>query len=417
MLSLPAMSTPRSRRLKRRVPTATWTLLAVGLLAACEQSKRRAAAEVELATGPLESCAAVLELHETKQHSGTVRSVIVPDMEPVCEAKLEAVIRLTPPIGEGELLAGKSMSRRSDGFYVSNLFGENALAVWDSSGRFVRRIGRSGAGPGEFASGIQPIFGPGDTLYAIDNARHLNVFDNSFRYVRRSLQLNAQRPAGNWFLTVDGRRFVSPPPAGVRSHHVAELDADGSILKLLVPADSATTGPDVEQSERTIAHGGGDSFWIGPTQVPAQSYAMEEWSLDGRLLRRVRRSAAWFVPYHVADNGDPSGPPPTYFSMLQVDGSGLLHTAISSRERARRSPPGAGASREDRKAGISVRWEIIHPGSGTLVASTTFADVDSVPMPFIPHTNTALILSRDSADTYANAIARWRLSPMFSPIP
>jgi hypothetical protein len=338
-------------------------------------------------------------------------------MEPVCLAKLETVIRLVPPIGEVELLAGKSMSRRSDGFYVSNLFGENALAVWDSSGRFVRRIGRSGAGPGEFASGIQPIFGPGDTLYAIDNARHLNVFDSSFRYVRRSLQLNVQRPAGNWFLTVDGRRFVSPPPAGVRSHHVAELDADGSIRKLLVPADSATTGPDIEQAERTIAHGGGDSFWIGPTQVPAQSYAMEEWSLDGRLLRRVRRSAAWFVPYRVADDGDPTAPPPTYFAMLQVDGSGLLHTAISSREGARRSPPDAGANRQDRKAGITVRWEIIHPGSGTLVASTTFADVDSVPMPFIPHTNTALILSRDSADTYANVIVLWRLSPMFSPIP
>ncbi len=384
--------------------------LAVVLLAACDRSKPDGVLELSRSRDGLESCAAITASTTPMSRTDGVRSIVVPDMEPVCEARLEAVIQLMAPAGAFDLLPGKSVSRRSDGVYVSNVFGENALAIWDSTGRFMRVVGRSGAGPGEFASGIQPVFGPGDSLHAMDNSRHLSVFDDELRYVRRSLQLNAHRPAGSWFLTVDGRRFVSPPPPGVRSHHVAELHSDGTVRSLLVPADAATTGPDIEAAERTIAHGGGDTFWIGPTQVPEQKYEMEEWSLDGRLLRRMRRDAAWFIPYKLSEDSEKSSPPSTYFAMLQVDGSGFVHTAVSSREGTNRKAPSARTSRTERKAGISVRWEILDPNSGALIASTRFSDVDSVPMPFVPHTSTAPILVDSGAESFLTVIARWILS-------
>jgi len=169
---------------------------------------------------------------------------------------------------------------------------------------------------------------------------------------------------------------------------------------VLVPADRATTGLGVDDAERAIAYGEGDSFWIGPTQVPAQKYEIEEWSLDGSLLRRVRRDAAWFVPHTVEDNPDPTAPPSTYFAMLHVDSGGLLHAALSSRERKPPISPGERMNRARRKDGITVRWEIIDPASGTLVASTRFRDVDSVPTPLIPRTNTAIILVADDTDDY-----------------
>ncbi len=366
--------------------------------------------ELSRSSGGLESCAATAASTTLLSRIDTVRSVVVPDMEPLCEARLEAVVRLVQPAGTFDLLPGNSISRRSDGVYVSNVFGENSLAIWDSTGRFMRVLGRSGAGPGEFASGIQPVFGPGDSLHVLDNSRHLSVFDGEFRYVTRSLQLNAHRPAGSWFLTVDGRRFVSPPPADVRSHHVAELHPDGTVRSLLVPADEATSGPDVEAAERTIAHGGGDTFWIGPTQVPEQKYEMEQWSLDGRLLRRMRRDAAWFIPYKLSASSEESSLPSTYFAMLQVDASGLVHTAVSSREGSSRRASSARTNRKERKAGISVRWEILDPNSGRLIASTRFSDVDSVPMPFVPQTSTASILVDDGAESFSTVIARWILS-------
>lgn len=389
----------------------TMVLAIAAAISACDQSRQSSLAETRQETPPLTSCELVHRQSEAKGSDSTITSVVVPDMAPVCSAELVSVLRLVTPEGEDDLVAWKPISRRSDGLYVSIILGENALAVWDSMGHFVRRIGRSGAGPGEFASAIQPTFGVGDTLYTIDNSRQLSVFDTGFRFVRRSTQLNSFRTPGYTFVTADGRRFVSPPPAGVRTHHVAELDARGEVVNLLVPADPATTGPGVDESERSIAYGAGNSFWIATAQVPAQKYEMEEWSLDGRLLRRVRREAEWFVPHALDDNPDPTAPPSTYFAMLQVDSSGLLHTVISSRERRQPLPPGTRMDRQKRKEGIMVRWEIIDPVSGTLVASTRFSDVDSVPLPFIQHTNAAIILVADDTDDYRAEIVRWRVVP------
>ncbi len=385
-------------------------LILGAITSACDQSAGSAGANPQQSIAPLTSCEAVLQPRSASIAGDSVELVVVPDMEPVCDAELVSVLRLMPSDAEDGLLAAPSIAKRSDGVYVSAVFGENALVVWDSSGMFVRRIGRSGAGPGEFSSGIQPIFGPGDTLYAIDNSRHLSVFDNDFRYMTRSIQPAANAPSGSWFLTADGRRFVSPPPSTARSsHHVAELDAKGNVRQLLVPADPERTGSRFEEAERTIACDGDNSFWVGPDQVPTQAYEMEQWSLDGRLLRCVRREAEWYVPHTSGPNADTSASPSTYFAMLQVDSSGFIHTALSRTE-AKPLPPEFRTNRESRKQGISVRWKVLDPHSGTLVASTLMTNADSVPMPFIPRTNTARILVTDDLNGYVD-IVRWRFVP------
>ncbi len=402
-------------RVRRRMVTdaasATVCLLACTIVfSACDATKSENFSQRMASSGAFTSCDSLSS--KRTAISDSVVLVVVPDMEPVCDAELVSVLELVPPDDDLGLLPAKSSAgRRSDGLYVTPIIGENALAVWDTTGRFVRRIGRSGAGPGEFAGLIQPVFGTGDTLYTIDNARQLSVFDENFEYVRRSLQMAANVSPGYWFVTQDGRRFVSPPPAGVRSHHVAELDDRGEVRRLLVPANPETTGPGLPEAERALAYGEGDSFWIGPTQVPAQSYEMEQWSLEGRLLRRVRRDAEWFVPYAPNDERDPSAEPYTYFSKLQLDSNGFLHTVLSSREPRKPLPPGTVMTRELRKQGATVRYEIMDPTSGTLIASVRFADSDSVPRPFIPRTNTAIILVSDSTYDYKAHIVRWQLTP------
>ncbi len=407
------------RRGAAKSSSATMVLFAcAALISACDMQRNEMRAEWRASDRAVTLCDSAVPPHnatEGRDKDG-VALVVVPDMEPVCEAQLVSLLELQPPDDDIGLLPGRSLAaRRSDGLYVTAIIGENALAVWDTAGRFVQRIGRSGAGPGEFASLIQPVFGAGDTLWTIDNARQLNIFDENFKYVRRSLQMAANVSPGYWFVTHDGRRFVSPPPAGVRSHHVAELDTNGEVRRLLVPANPETTGPGLPEAERALAYGEGSAFWIGPTQVPAQSYEMEQWSLDGRLLRRVRRDAEWFVPYVLNDEPDSSAEPYTYFSKIQVDSDGFLHTVISSRERREPLPPGTVMTRELRKQGATVRYEIMDPTSGTLIASERFADADSVPRPFIPRTNTAIILVSDTTYDYKAHVVRWQLSPRLRP--
>ncbi len=337
------------------------------------------------------------------------RSVAVRDDQPSCQIELETAVRLVPPGMEPDMLAGSLLSRREDGVLVSSLVGENALAVWDSTGRFVRRVGRSGAGPGEFASGIQPGFSSGDTLYVIDNSQQLSVFDSDFRFVRRTLQPHAHRPPNYWFVADDGRRFVSPPPAETLTHHVAEVDAAGVVRRLLVPTAPGTTGASLAGVERLLAYGGGETFWLGPAPEPKQQYQVQEWSLDGVLERTITREAAWFVPHIPGQDPSTVNPPSTYFALLQIDDNGMLHTAIrlTDPKSALARPRGA------RKLSISerfdVRWEILDPRSGTLLASRLFDDVDSLPMPFISNTNLARIMVANHIDSVFVDLVRWRL--------
>ncbi len=383
-------------------------LLAIALAAtACDKASADRATPSVIADLPGISCSPN-EAVDTTRAAPIGEAVTVADVEPACAVELIKVTQFRTTQQEEGLLAGPHVARRTDGVYVTDLFGENALGVWGVDGRFVRRIGRSGRGPGEFANGIQPFFALGDTLYTIDNAHELSVFDRDFNYVRRSRQPAANVPRPSWFVTDDGRRFVSPPPASQRNFHVAELDAEGKVKSLLVPVPPSQTERRYEQIERALAYGGGETFWIGPSLVPEQHYEMEQWSLDGRLLRRVRREASWFVPLREGPPPEPSAPAPTFFAMLQVDSSGYLHTAVSRTKPAPPLPHGVSEPREKRKSRITVRWEIIDPTSGTLIASTEFAGVDSIPLPLIAGTNTSRIMVTDSLDAHVE-IVRWRL--------
>jgi len=71
--------------------------------------------------------------------------------------------------------------------------GNIAVAEWstvrvvDSSGRFVRTVGRKGGGPGEVSGQIVRVCRlPGDSLLVISNNRRISIFDASGKHVRTS---------------------------------------------------------------------------------------------------------------------------------------------------------------------------------------------------------------------------------------
>jgi hypothetical protein len=72
--------------------------------------------------------------------------------------------------------------------------GSSEIRLYDASGRFVRALGRDGAGPGEF-SGLLNLVARGDTLYAYDMMfGRLTRFLSSGAYLDDSVL----RPEGTW---------------------------------------------------------------------------------------------------------------------------------------------------------------------------------------------------------------------------
>jgi hypothetical protein len=78
-----------------------------------------------------------------------------------------------------------------DGRIVVANAGEYELLVFDSTGRFIRRLGRKGDGPGEFAAGVTPrLYVTGDALWATTGVGRVN------RYALPSLELTSTEALG-----------------------------------------------------------------------------------------------------------------------------------------------------------------------------------------------------------------------------
>ena len=96
--------------------------------------------------------------------------------------------------------------------------GTSELRFFDENGQFIRSVGRSGGGPGEFSQNnslraLERL--AGDTLYTWDvNSQIISVFDSSGKFVRSSrfgtgerLYLMSQNAGGGWFF--DGSMLLT----------------------------------------------------------------------------------------------------------------------------------------------------------------------------------------------------------------
>lgn len=97
------------------------------------------------------------------------------------------------------------------------------ISVFDADGRFLRTVGRSGPGPGEFRM-LGGIGWAGDTLWAIDIGR-VHLFDEGLEFVR------TYRPG------------MPPPPAGAARLIPGPPMADGSILGIPMVFGAADSLP------------------------------------------------------------------------------------------------------------------------------------------------------------------------------
>lgn len=107
-------------------------------------------------------------------------------------------IVMTEPDAEGLYMPLRAQARLADGSLLADI--GNAVDHFDASGRFVRRIGRSGSGPGEFQRISTILTLPGDSLFAAVDARRARiiVFDVATGALRREVPVRPTFAGQQW---------------------------------------------------------------------------------------------------------------------------------------------------------------------------------------------------------------------------
>lgn len=271
-----------------------------------------------------------------------------------------------------------SVARASDGVFYTAATQASApgtILVWEPDGSFRGRFGRPGEGPGELVgrSPGQLLIGPGDSVY-VREAGRMSVFgpDGGFGRVLTAPAIGRRR--GQFDLTEDGA-FVSsaPVPQGEPGHWFHVADAEGRLRRSFGNLDRTGLPSSFREGERipprSIAYVGGGRFWAAPPPSAPGGYVLEEWTVQGELLQRLHRDVSWAEDRTGGDDGLML---PAF--NLAVDEHGLLWVTAMAKDR-RWSP----LDREELRAAqndaelmtelFDIRYEVINPSSGVLLAS------------------------------------------------
>lgn len=205
---------------------------------------------------------------------------------------------------------------------VSNEFGVAAQAsvkVFSAEGEYVRVVGRRGDGPGEFQF-IHDIAFSGTNLIVMDQRqRRWTVLSDRGRVLSDS----PLRVQPGQFIVVSqdtivvGSVDLSASAVGYPLHLV-QL-SDGTILQHFGSQTGEFNVSEPYARRVRVASGGkGASIWV----ANPRRLHLEEWSLNGELVRIVSGEPDWFPP---VTKVPPLGErPPTRLRQFALDGRGRL---------------------------------------------------------------------------------------------
>jgi hypothetical protein len=145
---------------------------------------------------------------------------------------------------EGHEFSGiYSARRQADGTILVANSGAWEIEVFDSTGHYVRSVGRKGAGPGEFLNALSIIGAPGDSIAIFDsgNARW-TIWDSSLK-LGRTIGMTATFPHPVWLHkgAVVTQAAIGEAPAWVLST-LDTLRARDAVLEHLIEACLDDTG-------------------------------------------------------------------------------------------------------------------------------------------------------------------------------
>ena len=315
-------------------------------------------------------------------------TLVIPDRHPPCRIVFRPTgVRLESVVDGSRPDPGRTVVMDRNGrFYTANAQGfESVIGVWNARGEFLTSFGRAGEGPGEFREGL--------LILDVDSRNQLHVRAGPawlvFSPDHEFLRTRATREPGRSLLDFrrtaildSGNALTGESYGSDRRQYFRVTTPEGTLDRSFGPVAQAVAESPSRPLDRIIAYDGGETFWAGPRQGDTEGYVVEEWGLDGILLRSIHRPAPWFG-WRAEDE--------SYTTALQlhpVRDEGLLYIilqrptpegrrAMVAARRERRPIP-----REQRYGLTEVVVEMIDVRSGELLASETHPTAEA--MRFIP---------------------------------
>ena len=189
-------------------------------------------------------------------------------------------------------------ARTSRGILFTDTYTRGIVGVWDSSGHFLRTLGREGAGPGELSGWAIPFTDSRGQLYVRDEGMNWSVFDTALVFLRRIHARNHGVTPAHTIVLDDGRTITSMASwARVPGVRFILADTGGKIVKSFGKVVAKASESDFE----AVSYNSGSTFWSVPLYKRNQQYTVQEWDTGGRLVRTLLRLAPW-LPAPRAEN-------------------------------------------------------------------------------------------------------------------
>lgn len=304
-----------------------------------------------------------------------------------CKIEFKEIATLGDRDGPGMLVEDvpASVTRdRTGHFWVTFFRAGEPPMVFDSSGRFVATVGRTGAGPNEFQGRVFAGRFGSDTVFVLDdgNAR-LSVYLDY-----KQGPLRTQPLAG---LLLDTQRFLVLTNGTVLVNtQSASPERAGSAFHRLLPTgvwatafgsrESITPATIYRLKYRMTLARSGDAFWAARSHAPR----LERWTLTGTQTHELTRELDWF-PDSPPVRADPSRHRPSSPEIVGIreDSNGLLWivTVVSGPRWEEGIEPFT--LPDGRVANRVINWErrydtvvdIVNPATGTLIKSVKIPGV------------------------------------------
>jgi hypothetical protein len=186
--------------------------------------------------------------------------------------KLLLELTIEPAEGSpGELANPTGILRTSDGRFVVTDMNAPTVRLYDRTGQFIREIGRSGAGPGEYRQPMPTLYR--DTLMIHDGGLHrVSVMTLDGKSVRT--------------MAVPNSASCCHPPMVDASGHlvIASYSAKGQLFRRYTlagqPLDSVVVPQVASTGEWSFASGGGEASY----SIPYAAFTVRTMLRDGTLL-------------------------------------------------------------------------------------------------------------------------------------
>ena len=229
-------------------------------------------------------------------------------------------------------------------FFFQSAQGMNGVMVFDSTGRFLSRLGRLGSGPGEFGGlGFSTIVGRGDTIF-VCGATKCQVFSPALKYVRSfSTVPGSARPAAVVMSNGDIAFRMWSENSALSRNPIHLFTTEGRLVRSF-----GTEVPFPPNCGRCVGNAGlglslnKSNVWI----AQAGRYELNLWDSDGKLLRQIRvQNSPWYTP---SDPANLQAVPMSSITRLIEDPSGILFVFGTAAKQIGPAtlPPGANVSRQ-----------------------------------------------------------------------